>query len=435
MRKIVATAIGILSLIAPLAVAALDAPPASAHPAHGAFVDWRTPEEGEQVSGTFHIQARLAFGGDGVKSYTVEVLAPQTANSSYPGFGTICEDVLAGSPLTVDVDCLWNTTVYPDDGSISWNGTYVVRISAVNGTNRGAFGPRSESHQAERSVRVLNGVSTPQNVHLSFAEAGRQAKVDWDANPEPDVTSYTIQERVGDEPWKTVGQAGAKITSFTRQLSTPGTYHYQVAAIRASGTDDAPVQSAWSGPSSEPRQIVVTEPARPATTSTTGPDAVAEPAVPGGDPSPGPPVDGGPGAPVVAAGAPAGAPPADGSRARYSSPGNLLTPIQPGAPGSVDSHEVSPGRLVDRGAATPGAPPAEPDEPFSEQLPYKKPAADNRGSEGIAGTLASLPRTITTDSRRDLAIPLAGGLLLFVFAMHALYLSRRSAPEDPSDLA
>jgi hypothetical protein len=283
-------------------------------------------------------------------------------------------------------------------------------------------------------VTVLNGVSAPQNVHLSFTEAGRQAKIDWDANPEPDVTSYTVQERVGDEPWKTVGQAGAKITSFTRQLTTPGTYHYQVAAIRASGTDDAPVQSAWSGPSSEPKQIVVTEPARPATTSTSGPDAVAEPVVPG-DPNPGPPAAGGPGAPVAAAGAPGGPPPADGSKTRYSSPGNLLTRVQPGAPGSVDSHGASPGRLVDRGAAPPAAPTTEPpDEPFSEQLPYKKPAAENRGSEGIAGTLVSLPRTITTDSRRDLAIPLAAGLLLFVFAMHALYLSRRSAPEDPSDV-
>jgi hypothetical protein len=122
----------------------------------------------------------------------------------------------------------------------------------------------------------------------------------------------------------------------------------------------------------------------------------------------------------------------------YSSPGNLVTRIQPGTPGSVQSHQASDGRLVDRSGAggSPGAPEA--DEPFSEQLPYKTPAAGNQpppnpAAGGIAGTLVSLPRTLPADSRRDLAIPLAAGLLLFVFAMHALYLSRRAAPEVPLD--
>jgi hypothetical protein len=116
----------------------------------------------------------------------------------------------------------------------------------------------------------------------------------------------------------------------------------------------------------------------------------------------------------------------------YSSPGNLITRVQPGAPGSVQSHQSSGGRLVDRSGDPNAAPPVVPDEPFSEQLPYKqKPAPANPGADGIAGTLVSLPRTIPADSRRDMAIPLAAGLLLFVFAMHALYLSRRSAPESP----
>jgi hypothetical protein len=440
MRKIVAPVIGILSLLAPAVVSTLDAAPASAHPGHGDFVEWRSPEDGQEVSGrAVHIKARVSFGGDGVKSYTVEVLAPAEASSKYPGFGTICEEAVGGSPLAVDIDCPWDTTVYPDDASTSWNGEYVVRVSAVNGTNRGAFGPKSESHQTDRPVMVLNTVSPPQNVHLSFSEPGRQANVDWDANPEPDVTSYTIQERVGDQAWKTVGQAGARITSFTRQLSAPGTYRYQVAAIRASGTDAEPVQSAWSGPSGEPKQIVVAEPARPATTSTSGPDAAAEPFVPGTDPSPGPPAEGGPGAPLGPAGAPDGAPRGEAGRPVYSSPGNLVTRIQPGSPGSVDSRQASGGNLVDHSGDARGAAPADPDEPFSEQLPYKKPVAGppatgNEGAGGIAGTLVSLPRTIPADSRRDLAVPLAAGLLLFVFAMHALYLSRRSAPDAPLDL-
>jgi hypothetical protein len=429
MRKIVATVIGILGLTAPLAVSALDATPVSAHSGHGAFIEWRAPQEGQQVSGRAgHIKARLTFGSDGVKSYTVEVLAPDTTGSPYPGFGTICEEAVAGSPAVVDIDCAWDTTAYPDDASISWNGHYVVRVTAVNGTR--PLGPRSESHQAERAVTVLNGVSAPRNVRLSFSEAGRQANVDWDANPEPDVTSYSIQERVGDQGWRTVGQAGARITSFTRPLSAPGTYRYQVAAIRASGTDEAPLQSAWSGPSSEPKQITVAEPAaRPATTSTTGLDSAGEPVSPGGDLSPAPPTEGGPGAPLTAAGTEGGAPAAGKSPPTYLSPGNLVTRVQPGAPGSVGSRGVSSGNLVDRG----DAPPAEPDAPFSQELPYKKkPAApEGSGGEGLARALGTMPQTISTDSRRDLIAPLAAGLLLFVFAMHALHLSRRSAPEGP----
>ena len=30
-------------------------------------------------------------------------------------------------------------------------------------------------------------------------------------NPEPDIVSYVVQERVGDGPWKNVGQAGGKV--------------------------------------------------------------------------------------------------------------------------------------------------------------------------------------------------------------------------------
>ncbi len=431
MRRIVATVIGTL-MLGPLAVSALDGSPASAHPGHGQFIDWQAPQEGQQVSGrTVHIRARLAFGGDGVKSYTVEVLAPDGADSAYPGFGTICEEAVAGSPAAVDIDCAWDTTAYPDDASVSWNGHYVVRVSGVNGTNRGPLGPRPESHQAERAVRVLNGVSPPRNVRLSFSEAGRQATVDWDANPEPDVTSYSIQERVGDQGWRTVGQAGARITSFTRPLSAPGTYRYQVAAIRATGTDEAPLQSAWSGPSSEPKQIAVAEPAaRPATTSTTLLEGTDEPVSPGGDPSPAPPTEGGPVGPLTAA----GADPAGKSTPTFSSPGNLTTRIQPGAPGSVGSRGASSGNLVDNGVAVTDAPPPEPDGPFSQELPYKKtPGAppENSGGEGLARALGAVPQTISTDSRRDLVAPLAAGLLLFVFAMHALHLSRRSAPEGP----
>jgi hypothetical protein len=41
--------------------------------------------------------------------------------------------------------------------------------------------------------------------------------------------------------------------------------------------------------------------------------------------------------------------------------------------------------------------------------------------------LVGLPEAVGRDDTRHLLIPLAAGLLLFVFAMHALYASRRAA--------
>jgi hypothetical protein len=45
--------------------------------------------------------------------------------------------------------------------------------------------------------------------------------------------------------------------------------------------------------------------------------------------------------------------------------------------------------------------------------------------------LVGLPEAIGEDEARHLLIPLAAGLLLFVFAMHALYASRRAGAEAP----
>jgi hypothetical protein len=113
----------------------------------------------------------------------------------------------------------------------------------------------------------------------------------------------------------------------------------------------------------------------------------------------------------------------------------LVTPIAPGSPGSVGIGGTSAGNLVQKGGATLLTPATriEPDGPYSETLPYPKadpPPVDD--DEGIGKVLVGLPAVIASDNRRELVIPLAGGLLLFVLAMHALYFSRRSA-EEPLD--
>jgi hypothetical protein len=406
-------------------------------------ISWQSPDDGAKLAGqTVHIKARVA-SDSGVKSWAVEALAPDGAG--YPGYGTVCERAEGGSPTAVNIDCVWDTTAYPNDGGPAQNQPYVVRVTAQGGARSGMFsnGQPPAPRRADRGVTVSNPVSAPRNVHLSFVDSTRQATVQWQANPEPDIASYAIQERIGDGAWKNVGQAGGKVTTFTRSLSAPGTYHYQVAALRAAGSGTDTIQSAWSGPASDPKQIIVAEPRRPeATTSTTQPpaDSAGDPAPPAdpGDPTkpPAPPPvysagsAGGPGAP--------GTPAPDGAPGDVSRNGSFISPIQAGAPGSVKSGGATVGGPVAPLAAKPGKP-AEPEElegpdtGFSSALPYKQTNAgsDKEDGEAAGRVLVGLPDAIGGDDARRLLVPLAGGLLLFVFAMHAFWAARRAAPEAP----
>jgi hypothetical protein len=445
MRRTLACA-GLSLLVSPFLLSA----PASAHAEHGTFVSWHSPGEGAGLSGRgYHIRATVNFGNDGVKSWSLAVNAP--AGAGYPGFGTVCEQTVGGAPLSAEIDCPWDTTTYRD-GNLSQNRVYVIRITATN-AERSLFSPPSEAHSTERRVSVVNDVAAPSGVALSSSEAGRQATVRWAPNREPDVTSYVIQERFGSDGWRTVGEAGSELRSFSRRLSAPGTYRYQVAARRSTGNGSETLQSPFAGPASEPKEIVVEPPKPPPTTTTTAPppkNADAPPPAPGPDPGTGgdssrPPAGDGEPVPVEAGGtaeggnpppapAPDGSTPAPGDPAP-AAPGApmLVTPIAPGSPGSVGLGGTSAGNLVQKGGASPRTPvtAAEADGPYSETLPYPKAAPPPvNEDEGIGKVLVGLPAVIASDNRRELVIPLAAGLLLFVVAMHFLYFSRRSAEAD-----
>jgi hypothetical protein len=431
--------------IAGLAGAGLSARPALAqgNGEQPAFIQWQSPDDGARLAGqTVHVKAKVAFDG-GVKSWAVEALAPDGAD--YPGYGTICEKAEGGSPGYVNIDCVWDTTGYPNDGGPAQNRPYVVRITAQGGPRSGMFsnGQAPAPRHEDRAVTVSNPVSSPRDVHLGWVDSSRQATVQWQPNPEPDITSYVVQERFGDGPWKSVGQAGGKVTTFTRNLSAPGTYRYQVAALRAAGSGTDTIQSAWSGPAGEPKQIVVSEPKRPATTTTTtepSAEAAGDPGPPAGPAGPGDPAAP---SPLSASGtvndpAAPGAPAPDGSTPDASRNGAAVTPIQPGTPGSVRSGGATVGGPVAALAAKPGSPAKVdesegPDTGFSSALPYKQTDAnaDKEDGEAVGRVLVGLPESIGGEDARHLLIPLAAGLLLFVFAMHALYASHRAAPEAP----
>ncbi len=396
-----------------------------------AFVQWQSPDEGARLAGqSVHIKAKVGVYG-GVKGWAVEAVAPEGAD--YPGYGTLCEKVEGGSPASVNIDCVWDTTGYPDDGGSAQNRPYVVRISAHGSRSGSTFS--STPHQEQRNVTVSNPVSAPRDVRLGWVDNTRQATIRWQPNPEPDIASYVVQERLGDGPWKNVGQAGGKVTTFTRDLSAPGTYRYQVAALRSAGSGTDTIQSAWAGPAAEPKQVVVPEPKRPETTTTTTPPYSADGAgAPGDSGPPADPAVPSPGAAPGAANDPATGSPPPGSAAGQ---GGLLSPIQPGSPGSVKSGGATVGGTGPGRPAQPGQLPdepetEEPDTGFSSELPYKQ-SGETAEDGDVGRMLVALPEAIGGDETRQVLVPLAAGLLLFVFAMHALYLARRAAPEAPLD--
>jgi hypothetical protein len=434
-----------------LTLTALPASPVGAHAEHGNFVQWKGPSDTEPVSGEeVHIRARLSFGEDGVQSWAVEVVAPPDVADAYPGYGTICESSSSGqAPLAAEVDCVWDTTMYPTGATIAHNGRYLIRITARNGDRR-IFSPDPEPHTAERAVRVVNPTSAPRDVKLSVAENNKQATLKWAPNPEPDVIRYVVQEKVGSAEWQTVGETGRKVTTYTRKLAAPGTYRYQVAAVRSTGEGDGTVASAWAAPAGEPKQAVVAEPPKPSTTTTTAPKASK--AESGDEPKPHTPEDPAAPAPEGTPAPPAGPVMPDGEQNRSASeaPASggsgqpaLVTPIAPGKPGSVESKQAFSGKVVDNSGKPVKPAPApkqprvinQPDGPYSETLPYPKqespaaPADPNLDTVDAADEEAAirLPSSDPKEDARAVLVPLAGGLLIFVFAMLGLHVSRRGA--------
>lgn len=443
MRKVTLSALAAL-----LAGSALVVPagPAAAQE-NAAYVQWQSPEDGARLSGSsVHIKAKVGVYG-GVRSWAVEVLTPDGEN--YPSWGTICEKSESRSPAYVNIDCVWDTTHYPEDAGFTENRPYVVRITTQGSSQSGTFsdGRQPGTHSEDRNVTVSNTVSAPRDVRLGFVDSTKQATIRWAPNPEPDIVSYAVQEQVGDGPWKNVGQAGGKVNTFTRNLSAPGTYRYQVAAMRSAGSGTDTIQSAWSTPAAEPKQIVVAEPKRPdpPTTTTTQPPVSAEGAGETGPPAGPAPGDPAAPVPVTAASGTPGDPAAPGAPAPaggdLSRNGSFVTPIQAGAPGSVRSGGATVGGASGP-AGKPGKAPKEPEEAegpdtgFSAELPYKQSgeSTEEADGDGVGRVLVGLPEAIGGDETRQLLVPLAAGLLLFVFAMHVFYVSRRAGQEAQAPL-
>ncbi|MGH9024446.1 MAG: hypothetical protein ACRDV9_15365, partial [Acidimicrobiia bacterium] len=153
-----------------LGVAAVAAPPLSAHEDHLDF-QWLEPDSNSEVSGqTARIRVRAGFA-EGVDRWTLEVVAPAGAEvAEKDGYGFVCQG--GGQDTDADdkelsIDCTWDTTTYPQ-GSIAPNQDQVLRLTAWE-KNTGEATP--EPHVAPlREVVVANAPVPPSGLSLAHSE-------------------------------------------------------------------------------------------------------------------------------------------------------------------------------------------------------------------------------------------------------------------------
>ena len=289
--------------------------------------------------------------------------------------------------------------------SFSWtvtrpaNGRYDFKLVATQALPLvGTAGP---SNERSRSFFVAAPAAKPVLDPPKVNEA-RNTELSWTRNTEPDMLYYALfRKDPGGSKYLPVGTtipqptSGSKVsyTDSTTSAFTGGEYSYQVVAVRKGAGGAWPAEIA-----SEPSSVrVATVPAPPATTSTTG---VGAP----------------PGSPAAGAGPTTTAKP--GTSAGVDLSGFLSTRSQP---------VTLPAITV----------PEPPDTGFQGNLPF---GARPPGEELEEGEEEAV---LPDDARRSIIsrispgrplVPVAGGLVLLLLAMHMRVLNHRIKVAPEKDL-
>lgn len=273
---------------------------------------------------------------------------------------------------------------------LPFNGRYTVEVVAKSsGLLPG------EASKSSRSFAVAAPAAKPV-LDPPKVTAGRAVDLSWSRNTEPDMLYYAVTRTdpagaKSAEVKVTQPDKGSKVTltdTTTAAATAGGTYAYQVQAVRKGATAGSEIRSVVSAAAS----AVV--PLAPTTTSTTGAN------VPG---------------------SPAGGP---------------TTTVRPGAPAGVDLS----GFLSSRSQPIPLPKitvPEPPDTGFSGSLPFGVGPAGEELEEGDAEAVPPTDRlstsAISIDAARPL-VPVAGGLVLLLLAMHMRLLGRRVKNPPDGDL-
>ena len=128
----------------------------------------------------------------------------------------------------------WDTYHLSGSDAVAPNGSYTITVVAEAG----------DGSTDSDSVRVV--VDNPPVAPTGLAVAARAGRVllEWQPNPEPDITGYVVQRDTGDS-FEALGRA--RYPRFERPLA-PGTHRLRVVALRAGGTDRGPRSSPPSRP-------------------------------------------------------------------------------------------------------------------------------------------------------------------------------------------
>ena len=296
---------------------------------------------------------------------------------------------LAAAGRTHRIDCEETPCPFSWRIDVPANGPYTLKVTATESTI--LLGTAAAPANQTRSFKVAAPPATPV-LDTPKVNENRNVDLSWSRNTEPDILHYAVFRRdPGSSDFRRVGgdvaqpDSGAKVryTDTTTGASNGGDYAYRVVAVRngASGTAESKITSGPSG--------IGTAAVPLSTTTSTTPAPPGAPAAPGAPPT------------TARAGPPAGV-----DLSGFLSPRSQPTPV---APITV---------------------PEPPDTGFQGALPFGAvpPGADLEEGEAEAvpprgrGSSSSVVSTI--DSGRPL-VPVAGGLVLLMLALHMRLLSRR----------
>lgn len=361
-------------------------------------VDWTAPGDdpkaGVVVEGTVAVEAAVSFDSglvnSNVKEWQVQLRSDDGSTNRVlcaRGYSELRNETATvdfsfdsryDPSGTVNTKCEEGDAANVDTTRRLMNGRYALRLRAHDQilTN--------EWHEEDFAIRINNAPSTPQDVAAAFDAAEQQVQVTWTENPEIDLYGYLVQqchtesasETCGSADWTTVAENGSDGLDADIAVSDRGAYRYRVIAQRPDWSGNATLSSA-AGTAGTP--IVLDD----ETADPEDPDA--------GDPS---------------------SDPGEGDDAPTTLPERTTNPDNDGAPGGTEHRRSLEPRLVQRDVFDRGG--------FDEALPYGAQPVDDTPPR--AGGLL-----VGHEGAGNALVPIAGGLVVFVFSMQLRYLGRRAS--------
>lgn len=372
-------------------------------------VDWSAPGSdptiGTVVEDTVSVQADVNFDG-GLGTSNVKEWQAQLRDESGGSVAVLCTRSLSGlGEGTATVDFTWDSRYFPsgtvnteceegDSANVDTtrplpNDRYLLRLRAHDQVLT------TEWHHDDFAIRVNNPPSTPRDVSAAFAEDEQEIRVTWTANPEPDLSGYLVEqcrtesesdsdsESCASADWETLVENAAGDVDAVVEVTEPGAYHHRVVALRPDWSQGETLTSSAAGTDSA---IVLED----------GSEEEPDDPTSGEDPS---------------------GPDDSGSDDPASTlPEQAINPDQ-GDPasgtgtGAGERRRSLEPRLVQRESFDPG---------FEEALPYGARTVDDTPprADGLL---------VGQEGGGSALVPIAGGLVVFVFAMQLRYLGRRAS--------